>query len=348
MPQKIRLWEVKDNELPKIVPSTNIGLEKRLHDWLENDISMLDPNLLVIGREVRTKSGGRIDLLCVDKYGDLVAVELKQGATKTDVAAQALDYASWVKDLTADEIEGIAEEYTKIGSLQEALQRFNPPPSTLNERHRSLIVAEDIGPSTERIVGYLSELGVPINVATVQAFKNASGQEMLAQVFLIEPNVAQDRADRVRVLSSKRNLAEMEALADENSLGDLYRKMKSIRRVMTMQPVPYSEQIAYGWRKDNGSSSTAMFIYAVKLDDHGLAFQLHATRCCNHLDIPLENLRTMLPANAVEDTSVRGWKHSSEEEQEGAIGFKGAFRTTEEVETFVAKLTEAAERLDAD
>lgn len=344
MPQKIRLWEVKDNEMPKPIPSTNIGLEKRLHDWLENDISMLDPNLLVIGREVRTKSGGRIDLLCIDKHGDLVAVELKQGETKTDVAAQALDYASWVKDLTADEIERIADKYPKIGSLQEALQRFDPPPSTLNESHRSLIVAEDIGPSTERIVGYLSELGVPINVATVQAFKNASGQEMLAQVFLIEPNVAQDRAERTRVLSSKRNLAQMEALADENGLGDLYRKMTSIRRAMTMQPVPYSEQIAYGW-KDNGSS-TAMFIYAVKLDDRGLAFQLHATRCCNHLEIPLENLRAMLPANAVEDTSVRAWNRSSDEEKENAIGFRGAFRTSEEVETFVTKLTEAAERLD--
>ena len=346
MPQKIRLWEVKDNELPKTIPSTKIGREKRLHDWLENDISLLDPNLLVIGREVRTKSGGRIDLLCIDKYGDLVAVELKRGETKTDVAAQALDYASWVKDLTADEIEGIAEEYPKIGSLQEALQQFDPPPSTLNESHRSLIVAEDIGPSTERIVGYLSELGVPINVATVQVFKSASGQEMLAQVFLIEPNVAQDRADRARVLSSKRNMAEMEALAEKNGLGDLYRKMKSIRRVMTMQPVPYSVQIAYGWK--NNGSSTAMFVYAVKLDDHGLAFQLHATRCCNRLDIPLENLRAMLPANAAEDISVRGWKYSSEEEQESAIGFKGAFRTPEEVETFVAKLTEAAERLDAD
>lgn len=328
--------------MPTKVDRSDIGLEKRLHDWLENDISMLDPNLLVIGREVRTKSGGRIDLLCIDKYGDLVAVEIKRGETKKDVAAQALDYASWVKDLTADEIERIAEEeHPKIGSLHEALQRFDPPPSTLNESHRSLIVAEDIGPSTERIVGYLSELGVPINVATVQAFKNASGQEMLAQVFLIEPNVAQDRADRTRVLSSRRNLAEMEALADENGLGDLYRKMTSIRRVMTMQPVPYSEQIAYGW-KDNGSS-TVMFINAVKLDDDGLAFQLHATRCCNHLEIPLENLRAMLPDHAVEDTSVRTWKRSSEEEQKSAIGIKGAFRTPEEVETFVAKLTEAAE-----
>ena len=346
MPQKIRLWEVKDNEMPKPIPSTTIGLEKRLHDWLENDISMLDPNLLVIGREVRTKSGGRIDLLCIDKHGDLVAVELKQGETKTDVAAQALDYASWVKDLTADEIERIAEGYPKIGSLHEALQRFDPPPSTLNESHRSLIVAEDIGPSTERIVGYLSELGVPINVATVQAFKNASGQEMLAQVFLIEPNVAQNRADRTRALSSRKNLPEMEALADENGLGDLYRKVQSIRRVMTMQPVPYLEQIAYGW-KDNGSS-TAMFIFAVKRGDPGLAFQLHATRCCNHLEIPLENLRAMLPASAVEDTSVRGWNRSSDDEKENAIGFKGTFRTPEEVETFVAKMTEAAERLDAD
>ena len=55
MAQKIRLWAVVDNQTLKGVPESDIGLEKRLHDWLENDIAVLDPDLLVVGREVRTQ-----------------------------------------------------------------------------------------------------------------------------------------------------------------------------------------------------------------------------------------------------------------------------------------------------
>ena len=55
---------------------------------------MLDPDLLVIGRQVPTGFGGTVDLLCLDPTGALVVVELKKGKTPREVTAQALDYAS--------------------------------------------------------------------------------------------------------------------------------------------------------------------------------------------------------------------------------------------------------------
>lgn len=67
MAQKSRLWAVVDDQTLKDMPESDIGLEKRLHDWLENDIAVLDPDLLVVGREVRTQYGGEIDLLCIDR-----------------------------------------------------------------------------------------------------------------------------------------------------------------------------------------------------------------------------------------------------------------------------------------
>ena len=77
--QKVRLWEViSDTELQEI-PSNQISLEERLEDWLATDISVLDPNLLVIGRQVPTDFGGTIDLLCLDSSGDTAVVELKKG-----------------------------------------------------------------------------------------------------------------------------------------------------------------------------------------------------------------------------------------------------------------------------
>ena len=199
MTQRIRLWKVAERTVQEEIPSSEVGLEKRLEEWLEHDISMLDPGLLVVGRQVQTPNG-RIDLLCIDREGLIVVVELKKGRTSREVVAQALDYASWAKDLNADDVEAIAKERGKIendGSLQETFdEKFEVDRGDrvdFCEGHRSIVVAEDIDESTERIVRYLSEMHVPINIARMHAFKDSTGQEMLAQVFLVEPEVARDR-----------------------------------------------------------------------------------------------------------------------------------------------------------
>ena len=96
--QRVCLWEVVSDQKLHEIPSNQINLEERLEGWLASDISVLDPNLLVIGKQVRTDFRGVIDLLCLDSAGDTVVVELKKGQTPREVAAQALDYASWVKD----------------------------------------------------------------------------------------------------------------------------------------------------------------------------------------------------------------------------------------------------------
>ena len=104
MPQKIRMWEVTAENSLNEITSSEISLEQRLEDWLESDISMLDPDLLVIGRQVRTDFGGEIDLLCLDSAGTLVVVEIKKGRTPREVTAQALDYASWARGLSSERI----------------------------------------------------------------------------------------------------------------------------------------------------------------------------------------------------------------------------------------------------
>ena len=340
MPQKIRLWAVDDKAIEEVRTSP-VRLEERLEDWLANDISMLDPDLLVIGRQVRTDYGTIIDLLCIDRHGALVVVELKKGKTDREVSAQALDYASWVKELKADRIAEIARAYLGV-DLEEALQaKFESTPETWNESHRSLVVAEAIDANTERIVRYLSELGVPINVATVQAFKDESGQEMLAQVFLVEPEVAWLRdASRKR---PSRTAGEMQELADANGVGDVYQRMLNLSNFLEVKR--HTEETSFIWHFKDGNrprEATLIAVNAANPDNGGLPFVINATRFRDHLEIPLENLRTTLPAGARKDT-VRRWRSSPKD-----AWFLGAFHTVKEVDTFVAKVTEAVEHLDTD
>ena len=167
---------------------------------------MLDRNLLVIGRQVSTDFGGAIDLLCLDKRGDTVVIELKKGKTPREVTAQALDYASCVKVLSSERLADIADAHFGVeNSLASEFQpRFGEDlPSELNLNHRSLVVAEEVDASTQRIVRYLSDMNVPVNVATVQHFRDKDGRELLAQVYLIEPKEAEAKSQS----RSKRTIA---------------------------------------------------------------------------------------------------------------------------------------------
>ena len=140
--QQIRLWEITSDQQLVRISSAPISLEEQLEKWLESDISVLDEDLLVIGKQVETDFGGRIDLLCLDSEGHTVVVELKKGKTPREVTAQALDYASWVKDLSHNRLIEIASDYFKSpDSLTEKFrekfggkpaQRIKPRPSLLS------------------------------------------------------------------------------------------------------------------------------------------------------------------------------------------------------------------------
>jgi RecB family endonuclease NucS len=111
MPQEVRLWCIGQNDQLLECTQGPLNFEARLEDWLVRDISILSDDLLVIGRQVETAFGGYIDLLCIDRAGDLVIVELKRDKTPREITAQTLDYASWVTDLSRDGISAISLRY---------------------------------------------------------------------------------------------------------------------------------------------------------------------------------------------------------------------------------------------
>lgn len=338
--QQVRLWEITpERTLSEISPRSS-GLEQWLEDWLASDISVVDPGLMVIGRQMRTAFGGVIDLLCVEMSGDLVVVEIKSGKTPREVTAQALDYSSWVKDLEFDEVVTIADRYLGgSGSFGAAFrERFEADlPEQLNQGHRCLVVADSMDPSTVRIVRYLAGLGVPINVATVQHFRDSDGRELLAQVYLIEPEEVRPKVRGSSARSSYRTVNQLQAMADDNGIGEVYRRLRDgVRGIFSANG--YSQTVGYIRRLESGGVRTLMLVRAVPDDDEGgMRFTAHATRFKNHLSVDLEDLRASLPENAVQ-SDVSGWSGSSPEERQSSLGLEGLFHTMAEVDSFVEKL----------
>ena len=340
MPQKIRMWEVTaENSLTEI-RSSEISLEQQLEAWLESDISMLDPNLMVIGRQVRTDFGGEIDLLCLDSTGDIVVVEIKKGRTPREVTAQALDYASWVKDLSYQKIEKLAQLYLNR-SLEEAFrERFEGGlPDTLNERHRSLIVAEAMDESTERIVRYLVDLNVPINVATVQHFKASDGREMLAQVYLVEPEVAAAKAESTSKKRTYLLLSEIQVIADENGVGALYSHLANkASGILAM----FANSKNLGFRPPHGSGNYRTLFDVNPTEssvESGLKFRLNWSRLTNYFELGANQVKDVLP-DGYESLPYTAWRGATKEEIENWEGYQGYFRTTEEIDRFLLALTQ--------
>jgi hypothetical protein len=192
MPVEIGLWRVDGQ--PQRLVAGGAPLEAKLEALIETDPSVLGTPLLIIGRQVPTGFGGFIDLLGVDAEGAVHVLELKRDRTPRDVVAQALDYGSWVQSLGNEEIRDIFAHHRRGAVFDEefaAIFGGAAPPDEINEDHHLTVVASQLDPATERIVRYLSDLGIPINVMFFKYFAD-EGRSYFARTWLVEDRLGAD------------------------------------------------------------------------------------------------------------------------------------------------------------
>lgn len=325
--QAIRLWKIENGILQEIV-KTKLDLEEKLEEWIASDISTISPNLLVIGRQVPTDFGGAIDLLGMEEDGDIVIIELKRDKTPRDITAQVLDYASWVKDLTAAQIKDIADKYLKGVSFEEAYQRkFNHDlPDSVNEQHKMFIIGSEIDSSSRRIINYLSKnYGVDINAITFNYFKDKNC-EFIARTFLIEP-----ATQIVKQGTRLRNLTEeqLQSIADEKGIGEVYSYLaKGLSRLFDSKGTTLSS-LAFSGLQDGKMNTIFSIIPQESNAEEGLKFRVYSKRFSKFFNIGEEEAKMILPENRKE------WQFSHEPEYSGYEGF---FKSLKQAEDFLKKL----------
>ncbi|TAG07885.1 MAG: DUF91 domain-containing protein [Verrucomicrobia bacterium] len=191
MPIKHAIWKVGSQPSP--LTTTTLMNEQQLEDMIVSTPQILSADWMLIGRQEQTGFGGRIDLLAIGPDASLVLIELKRNRTPREIVAQALDYASWVEQLTADKIVQIFQRFAKGGNLSDAFkQHFGAEldEETLNESHQIILVAAQLDGSTERIINYLNERDIAINVLFFQVFQLGNDQ-LLSRAWLIDPSETQ-------------------------------------------------------------------------------------------------------------------------------------------------------------
>lgn len=194
MPIKHAIWKVAEKPLPLLL--TKLVSEQQLEDMIIHQPDILSREWMLIGRQEQTGLGGRIDLLAITPDASLVLIELKRDRTPREIVAQALDYASWVENLTADRIQQIYQRFSKGGSLDQAFKNnfgINLDEEMLNQSHQIILVASELDDSTERILNYLNQRDIPINAIFFQVFQYGS-EKLLSRAWLIDPGETQVNA----------------------------------------------------------------------------------------------------------------------------------------------------------
>ena len=187
------IWKI--GEQPQALQPVQLETELLLEEQITKDISILNANWLLIGRQVYTDFGKYIDLLAVDATGSIIIIELKRHKTPRDVVAQAIDYAAWVEGLPTERIAQIYQAYAEQYQLtdktfDEAFKsKFGayPVEEDINQTHQMVIVAAELDASTERIINYLNEkASVAVNAVFFTVFQDGENQ-YLSRAWMIDP-----------------------------------------------------------------------------------------------------------------------------------------------------------------
>jgi hypothetical protein len=185
------LWSLDSKQLLTEAAPVN---EQELEDALHTNIGLLDPNWLVIGRQVKTSNGKFLDLLCMDRDEDLVVVELKKDVTPREVTAQVIEYASYMTEQKSEDLGKIYADYSAkyLGhdeSLNEAYRKkfgADLDDELVNQKVRMVIVAAKMDDGTEHIIQYLrNTYDVDINILFFQVFQHGNDR-LLSRVWFQE------------------------------------------------------------------------------------------------------------------------------------------------------------------
>ena len=150
----------------KEVDFSDVDVQERkdIQEWVAANPSILGENLLFVSKEFSgfDLTRERPDLLAVDSGGCLVVVELKRDDSGDDVHWQAIKYAGYLCQATADDIVGMLAKHEDIEE-EEAARLLSghigadDAPNLLNNDQRIILVSHRFPPEVTSAALWLNE-----------------------------------------------------------------------------------------------------------------------------------------------------------------------------------------------
>ncbi|MBM4284817.1 MAG: DUF91 domain-containing protein [Deltaproteobacteria bacterium] len=233
--KEIKLWEIfNDSEGKLSISALNDVRETETENQLEEIIvrspELLLPDLKFVGRQTET-SGGPLDLLGVDSDGNLAIFELKRGTLTRDAVAQVVDYASFLAELSNDELSRHISERSgrigieKIDDFRTWYQEQFSSDLPISRKIRIFLIGLGADDRTRRMVSFLANSELDISLITFYGFKK-NDSIYLARHVEVQAKVA---ADETRI-TKQGNLEKLKNKLSELGIGDHFFEIGSFFR----------------------------------------------------------------------------------------------------------------------
>lgn len=216
--------------------------ESHLEEWLYHNPQLISDDLLMIGRQVITDDGKRIDLLALDKEGNTVIIELKRGETTRDLVGQINEYISSVEQWDERELERRTKHQPRTLDKQ-FCQRFNcAAPTEFNAQQKAVVIVESIDEMTRST---FKRQG--IRVLTFSYLKSAEEEYILVNDLDEGTAAPAPRAAKVR-----RAVVTNGADTDEDEWRATPEETETFFRFLNTKVLPLLQQSCFkredGWR----------------------------------------------------------------------------------------------------
>ncbi len=195
-PQLFRVNAVKKtSERVREADFAALGFRERhdIQEWIALNPTILGDDLLIIAKEYDKFdwTNERLDLLAVDRLGNLVIIELKRDDTGADVHWQSIKYASYLHRANAADIVGMLADYTGASEeeAQEKLLRHldTGDLDSLNRSQRIIIASHRFAREVTSAVLWLNERMSEDVIACVQLTPYQDGDSLYLQANTIIP-----------------------------------------------------------------------------------------------------------------------------------------------------------------
>jgi len=158
--------------------------EDDLREWvIKNPKEIFDEDLMIIGRETGVEGiGDGIDVLAIDRRGNLVIIELKRNVLKGDVDFQILKYASYISRWDYEDTKQQFESFIKSDygrkiydeelTFTEKLESFCNDDYELNADQRIYLIGKKIRERIGSVVLWLRNKDIDARVIQFNLLKD--------------------------------------------------------------------------------------------------------------------------------------------------------------------------------
>ncbi|HAS39198.1 MAG TPA: hypothetical protein DCS93_01905 [Microscillaceae bacterium] len=305
------------NNIEKITECSfsELGFKEKEHlqEWLAGNPEAFDEELLIIQKEFDgfddTKE--RLDLLALDKQGNLVVIENKLDDSGRDVTWQALKYTSYCSSLSKNQIKDIYQQYLQkygqpqedsVANITEFLEKEDFEEVQLNQDQRIVLVAGNYRKEvTSTVLWLLTKYKLKI-----QCFK-ATPYTFQEQTFLqMEQIIPVKEAEEYTIKMAEK------AQEDQQTQDELKTRHK-VRLEFWRKLLDHFNQSIQTALFQNVSPSKESWISAGS-GMSGVVFAFGASRSCARVELRMER------SNAKENKYIFEELYQQKESLEAAFG----------------------------